>query len=307
MTKPLELRVLASFLVLADELSFTRAAAHLNMTQPPLSLQIKQLEANLGVKLFERTKRRVALTPEGAAFRAEVEKMFASERRARDVVHQVSRGESVAHIAIGFTPVTALDLMPALLRRFSAQVPGIRYSLKEMNSHTQRSALLNDELDIGFMRPPVIEQGLAARRLISEPHVLAVPADHPLAQRRTVHVRQLHGQTLTMFERRTGRYAHDLFMSWLAQSGVEPAQLHDVVQHHAMTALVSAGIGLALVPASSANQPVNGVVFKRLTGPPVPQIELWVATKKAPMNLMTAKFLAMTLRHVARHKTVLPR
>lgn len=306
MNKHFDLRVLASFLVLADELNFTRAAVRLHMTQPPLSLQIKQLEADLGVALFERSKRRVALTPAGIAFRAEAEKMFAQEERARDAVRRAGMGEQVAHLAIGFTPITALGLMPALLRRFSADAPGVRYSLKEMNSQAQRTALLHGDLDIGFMRPPVIEQGLSARLLFSEPHVLAVPAEHPLAQQTTVHVRALHGQPLTMFERRTGRYAHDLFLSWLSQSGVEPAQLHDAVQHHAMMTLVSAGVGLAVVPASSASQPINGVVFKRLTGLPVPRIELWVATRRDDPHPMLAQFLALTQAHVAQQAIHLP-
>jgi DNA-binding transcriptional LysR family regulator len=303
MNKHLDLRVLASFLVLADELNFTRAAVRLHMTQPPLSLQIKQLEAELGVELFHRSKRRVALTPAGIAFRVEAEKMFAQEERARDVVRQAVLGEEAAHLSIGFTPITAIDLMPGLLHRFTAAMPRVRYSLKEMNSQAQREGLLSGELDIGFVRPPVIEQGLSAQLLFSEPHVLAVPAAHPLAGLATVHVRELHGQPLTMFERRTGRYAHDLFMTWLAQSGVEPAQLHDAVQHHAMMAMVGAGIGLALVPASSASQPINGVVFKRLTGLPVPQIELWLATRKGNPNPMATEFIATTLDHVAHYKT----
>ncbi len=306
MSKHLDLRVLASFLVLADELNFTRAAVRLHMTQPPLSLQIKQLEAELGVVLFQRSKRRVVLTPAGIAFRAEAEKMFAQEERARDVVRRAGMGEQDAHLAIGFTPITALGLMPALLRRFSAAVPRVRYSLKEMNSLSQCTALLHGELDIGFVRPPVIEQGLSARLLFSEPHVLAVPVGHALAQQPTVHVRELHGQPLTMFERRTGRYAHDLFMSWLSQSGVEPAQLHDAVQHHAMMTLVSAGVGLAVVPASSACQPINGVVFKRLAGLPVPHIELWVATRKDDRHPMVAQFQALAHDHVTQHPVRLP-
>jgi len=306
MNKHLDLRVLASFLVLADELNFTRAAVRLHMTQPPLSLQIKQLEAELGVELFQRSKRRVALTTAGFAFRAEAEKMFAQEERARDVVRLAGLGEQVAHLSIGFTPVTALELIPTLLRRFTAEMPKVRFSLKEMNSQAQRDGLLSGELDIGFMRPPVIEQGLSAQLLFSEPHVLAVPADHALARAPSVHVRQLHGQSLTMFERRTGRYAHDLFMSWLSQSGVEPAQMHEAVQHHAMMALVSAGIGLAVVPASSASQPINDVVFKRLTGLPVPHIELWVATRKNNPNPIATQFLATTLEYVAQSKVQLP-
>ena len=306
MTAHLDLRVLQSFLVLAEELSFTQAARRLHMTQPPLSLQIKQLEAQLQTQLFERTKRSVRLTAAGQVLRTEVEKLFESEHRARQMVARAGRGEDVGHIAIGFTPVATLDLVPALLRRFSAQVPGILYSLKETSSDAQMAALLRNEIDIGFLRPPVVDSRLDARCLLTEPQVLAVPAAHPLATRARVHVKHLHGEMLATYERRTGRYAHDLMMTWLTQNDVVPARLHDVVQHHAMMALVSAGIGIALVPASTASQPVNGVVFRRLSGPAAPRIEMWMACRKDFSNPMTRLFADAALAYTRSWKVALP-
>ena len=306
MSRHFELRVLASFLVLAEELSFTRAAKRLHMTQPPLSLQIKQLEAELGVSLFDRTKRSVQLTPAGEAFRGEADKLFEIEHRAREIVRQVGLGEKVRHISIGFTPVTTQDLMPTLLRKFAEREPGIRFTLKELSSEAQRTALLNNELDLGFLRPPIIDQRLTARLLVSETHVLAVPVDHSFAQSKRVHVKQLHGEMLTILERRTGRYAHDRFVTWLSQSGVVPVHLHDVDQHHAVMALVSAGISLSLVPASAASQPVKGVVFKRLAGPPGPRTELCIAYRKDNINPMTLLFMELAFEHVSKRKAGLP-
>jgi len=291
MTAHLELRVLGSFLVLAEELSFTQAARRLHMTQPPLSLQIKQLEAQLQVRLFERTKRSVRLTAAGAALRTEVEKMFAAEHRLRQTVVQAGRGEQVGHIAIGFTPAATVEVVPALLRRFSAQVPGILYSLKETHSDAQVAALLRNELDVALVRPPVVDSRLDARCLLLEPQVLAVPESHVLATRAAVHVEHLHGEMLATYERRTGRYAHDLMMTWLLEHKVVPARLHDVVQHHAMMALVSAGDGIALVPASVARQPINGVVFRELSGPAPPQIEMWIVCRKDAVNPMVTLFI----------------
>jgi DNA-binding transcriptional LysR family regulator len=306
MTQHLDLRVLASFLVLAEELSFTQAARRLHMTQPPLSLQIKQLEAQLQTLLFERTKRSVRLTAAGEALRIEVEKLFEFEHRARQIVARVGRGEDVGHIAVGFTPAATIDLVPSLLKRFSAQVPGILYSLKEAHSDAQMAALLRNELDVALLRPPVVDSRLEARCLLTEPQVLAVPESHALATRAKVHVKHLHNEMLATYERRLGRYAHDLMMTWLTQHDVVPARLHDVVQHHAMMALVSAGIGIALVPASVARQPVNGVVFRRLSGPAPPRIELWMACRKERTNPMTQLFLDAAMAFATARRPALP-
>jgi len=189
--------------------------------------------------------------------------------------------------------------VPRLLRRFSAQVPAILYSLRETHSDAQMAALLRHELDIGLLRPPVVDARLDARCLLSEPQVLAVPQAHPLAARATVQVEHLHGEMLVTYERRIGRYAHDLMMGWLTRHDVVPARLHDVVQHHAMMAVVSAGIGIALIPASVARQPVNGVVFRPLDGPAPPRIELWMAWRKDAVNPMTRLFIDLSTAAMA--------
>ena len=302
MYNPLELRVLTSFLVLADDLNFTRAARRLNMTQPPLSLQIKQLEAQVGAQLFERTKRSVRLTPAGLVLRAEAEKLFDIEHRARQMVAQADRGEDVGHLGIGLTAISAVELVPDILRRFSARVPGVIYSLREISSDAMLQALLRNELDVAILRPPVTDPRLQARRLMSEPYVLAVPADHPLATQRKVHARDLHGQNLATLERRFGQYAYDLMMTWLAEHNVVPARVHDAARHHAMMSIVAAGIAVSLVPASAAAQPINGVVYRRLADRDVPALELWVAFHKEIGNPMTVPFVAQAVESAAGYK-----
>ncbi|TXI83436.1 MULTISPECIES: LysR substrate-binding domain-containing protein [unclassified Cupriavidus] len=299
MYTPLELRVLTSFLVLADELNFTRAARRLNMTQPPLSLQIKQLEAQIGAQLFERNKRSVRLTPAGQVLRAEAEKLFDIEHRARQMAAQAGRGEDVGHLAIGLTAISAIELVPDMLRRFSARVPGVLYSLRENSSEAMLQSLLRNELDVAILRPPVTDPRLQARRLMSEPYVLAVPTRHPLATKPRVHVRDLDGQSLATLERRHGQYAHDLIMTWLAEHNVVPARTHDGARHHAMMAMVAAGIAVSLIPASAAAQPIRGVVYRRLSDREVPSLELWVAFHKEIGNPMTLPFVAQAVASAA--------
>lgn len=291
MTRCLDLRLLSSFLVVADELNFTRAAKRLHMTQPPLSLQIKQLESALGASLFERTNRNVQLTAAGRTLRAEAEKLFALEHRTRQLVARVGRGEEGGHISIAFTAGASQDLVPTLLRRFESRAPGTLYSLKETSSDAQLSAVLRNEIDVALVRPPVADSRLAARCLISEPHWLALPADHPLAKKSSVQVRQLHGESFVAYERRAGRYVHDLIMRWLSEHDVTPARFHDVGQHNALMAAVAAGLGVALVPASTTSRAVDGVVFRRFSGPVAPEIELWIASRKQAVNPLTALFV----------------
>ena len=306
MANHLDLRVLTSFLVVAEELSFTRAAHRLHMTQPPLSLQIKQLEGQLGTSLFERTKRSVRLTAAGETLRSEAEKLFALEERARQLVARAERGQDGGHISIGFTTVASLNLVPTLLRRFSARLPDVVYSLKAISSDAQVSALLRNELDVGLVRPPIVDSRLDARCLLKEPQILAVPANHPLAVRAKVQVKDLRGEILVSFERRAGRYAQDLMKQWLTEHDVVPSQLHDVMYHGAMMAAVSGGLGIALVPASACTQQVNGVVFRRLTGSPPPLIELWIAFRKQTVNPITALFLDEALAHCTTYRQKLP-
>jgi len=234
--------------------------------------------------------------------RAEAEKLFALEHRTRQLVARVGRGEEGGHISIGFTAVASLHFVPGLLRRFNARVPGLFYSLKELSSDSQMSSLLRGEMDVALVRPPVVDSRLDARRLLSEPQVLAVPADHPLAGLLKVHVKHLHGQVLVAYERRAGRYVHDLLMRWLSEHNVVPSRYHEVVHHNALIAVVSAGLGVAVVPASVSALPIRGVVFKQFTGPSAPKIELWIASRKQAANPFTAVFLHEALDHSAQYR-----
>jgi len=302
MYTPLELRVLTSFLVLAEELNFTRAAHRLNMTQPPLSLQIKQLEAQVGALLFERSKRSVRLTPAGHVLRKEAQKLFDIEHRARQMVGQAGRGEDVGHLGIGLTAISAIELVPNMLRHFSARVPGVLYSLREISSEAMVESLLRNELDVAILRPPVTDPRLQARRLMSEPYVLAVPQHHPLVGRQRVRARDLDGESLATLERRHGQYAHDLMMSWLAEHNVVPSRIHDAARHHAVMSMVAAGIAVALVPASAAAQPVRGAVYRRLADRDVPALELWIAFHKEIGNPLTLPFVEQAVDSAANYR-----
>lgn len=289
MTDYLEPRLLSSFLMVADELSFTRAARRLHMTQPPLSLQIKQLEGRLGTTLFDRTNRHVRLTAAGETLRVEAEKMLAMNTFVQELVARVGRGEVGGHIAVGFTAVASIQFVPELLSRFSTKVPEVLYSLQDCGSEAQISALLRNELDVGFVRPPVVDSRLDSFCVQREKHVLAIPVAHRLATANSLKVGDLKNVQLVAYERRAGRYVNDLIMRWLSDFNVLPSRFHDVVHHNALMTMVSAGLGLAIVPKSATTRAWGGVVFREFTeGPYPPQIELWIAFRKSTSNPLTA-------------------
>ena len=292
MNEFLDLKLLASFLVLAEELNFTRAAKRLHMTQPPLSLQIKQLETRLSTPLFERTNRYVRLTPAGETLRTEAEKLLAMNKLAQQLVMQVGRGEGGGHLSIGFTAVASIYFVPEVLKRFKQQTSGVIFSLQDMGSDAQQSALLRNELDVGFVRPPVVDSRLEAFCVQREPHVLAIPSDHRLASAPSLQVYDLQGEELVTYERQAGRYVYELTMRWLSNNNVLPSRHHDVGHHNSLISVVSAGLGVALVPRSVSLRPISGIVFREFThGPVPPDIELWITFRKRPSNPLAARII----------------
>ena len=157
----MELRALRYFVVLAEELHFGRAARRLSLTQPPLSQAIAKLERELGVRLFERTRRKVALTLAGATFLDEARATLARAAQAVELVQRAQRGE-VGRLSIGYLAATAYTLLPLVLRDFSRSYPGVKLELRELTIPQQHAALLKGDIDVAILRPPVSEAELAS-------------------------------------------------------------------------------------------------------------------------------------------------
>ncbi len=181
----MELRALRYFVTLADELHFGRAARRLAMTQPPLSQAIMNLERELGVRLLERTQRRVALTHAGATFLEEAKATLARAASAVELAQRAQRGE-VGRLAVGYLAATAYTLLPLVLRDFARDFPGVKLGLRELTLPEQHAALLKGDIQVGLLRPPVAEAELASETILAERFVLALPSRHPLCALRRV-------------------------------------------------------------------------------------------------------------------------
>lgn len=261
-----------SFIAVAEELHFGRAAVRLNMTQPPLSRQIQKLEEQVGARLLLRDNRSVSLTAAGAAFLVDARRLIATAERTPATVQRIAAGKTGV-VRIGFTATAAYSMLGRLLSELARALPDVHIDLQEAVTGEQLEALRRGDLDLGLGRPPFDTDGLASALLSREGLLLAVPAGDPLAAlHRPVTADELDETPLIMHEPGRARYFSDLVTRLL------PVRPHHVVytvtQVLTMLALVAAGRGAAFVPESARHIAFRGVVFLELAGEPADAVEL---------------------------------
>jgi len=293
----MELRQLRYFVTLAAELHYGRAAKRLALTQPPLSQAILNLERELGVRLFDRTRRSVALTHAGKAFLGEAQQTLARADRAVDHAQRAGRGE-VGRLAVGFLANTAYTLLPLVLRDFARGFPGVTLDLRELTIPQQVEALRRENIDVGLLRPPVTEPEIVADTILEEPFVLALPAAHALCGLQRVPLKRLEGESFVMFPRTAGFVFHDLIMGFCLRAGFTPRVAQEVNQTHAVIGLVSAGIGVALVPASAQKIGLPGVVYRPFREA-TPLARVAIARRRSDASPVVAAFLEVAHRVTA--------
>jgi DNA-binding transcriptional LysR family regulator len=289
-----ELRALRYFVALAEELHFGRAAQRLSMTQPPLSQALAKLERELGVRLIERTRRKVELTVAGGAFLDEARATLARAAQAVELAQRAQRGE-VGRLAVGYLAATAYTLLPLALRAFRSDFPGVKLELRELTIPQQHTALLRGDIDVAILRPPVSEAELAAETILAEPFVLALPARHPLRALRRVPVKRLAGEPFVMFPRQPGLVFHDLVMDFCLRAGFTPRVAQEAYQTHTVVGLVAACIGVALVPASAQKLGLAGVAYRSLREA-TPQSRTAIAWRRADASPAIRAFLEAARR-----------
>ena len=289
----MELRHLRYAVALADELHFARAAARLHIAQPPLSQQIKALETELGVRLFDRTSRRVGLTDAGAAFIAEARRTLASAEQAIEAARRAARAET-GRLAIGYVSSASYELLPAVLRAFRRRAPDVLLVLEEMNSSEQSRGVLAGTLDLGFVRrPPPTDRRLAGTAVRREPIVVAVPRDHALAAARAIRLRELALEPFVIFPARPRPSWADVALDLCRGAGFEPRVVQEAVEMVSALSLVAAGIGIALVPGAVRAVRRPGVVFRPLT--PAPWSEVMLIRRNEPPTALIARFLEVVV------------
>ncbi len=296
MNRRMELRHLRYFVAVAEELHFGRASTRLGIAQPPLSQQIRQLERELGAALFNRTKRRVELTPAGRAFLEHTRQILAETERAKRVVRRAGRGE-IGRLAIGFVSSADLDVLPRVLRVWNERFPDVEVELHALLTAAQVDALQRGRLDVGFIRLPADETTLVVESIRREPLVVALSERHRLARAKRVRLGDLASETMLLFARHTAPGYFDVFIGACRRAGFTPRLLAPGSMQTNL-ALVSAGLGVSLMPASIRNLRRSGVVYRPLA-PPVTQVEMAIAYRRDEPSAIVTAFL-QTVRDVMR-------
>jgi DNA-binding transcriptional LysR family regulator len=268
MSEPLvELRLWRQFVAVAEELHFGRAAARLHMTQPPLTQAIAQLERLLEVRLFDRTKRSVALTPAGEALLPQARELL-GRAQALPAQARAAAGGELGRLRVAFVSTVGFALLPQWLRAFRARYPQVQMELVEATGDVQLPALQRGEVDAGFMlhSPGFAPAGLEHVAVAREPLVLALPEAHPLARSSRLPLAAVLQEPLVIFPRRIVPSLHDAIFGMYHGAGREPQVAQEAIQMQTIVNLVSAGLGLAWVPESVREFQRTGVVYRQLGG-----------------------------------------
>lgn len=258
----IELQQARFFVTLAEELNFSRAARRLNISQPPLSRHIQQLEYLLGVKLFERTSRRVVLTPAGVTFHAEARLLLQQADAAVVAVRRAARALEGA-LTIGFVGAATYDYLPRMIKAATAELPSISLDLVQMESVEQQEALLAGSIDLALSRPLNGPASIDQMTVAIDELILAIPNQHPLAVRRRPPLRSLNGEPFIMFAP-AARYLHDMLTDMFAQHAITPRVVQQLTHSQSILSLVSVGIGLAIVPQAAKKACFDNVTFRNL-------------------------------------------
>jgi DNA-binding transcriptional LysR family regulator len=287
-----ELSQLRCFVAAAEELHFGRAAARLNMTQPPLSRQIQLLERAVGVTLLERTSRTVRVTPAGRAFLVEAQRILKLSESAALRAWRIAAGKA-GSLSIGFTAAAGYHFLPRLIRLVRAQMPNLDLTLKEMVSGEQMEGLLSGRIDLGLFRPPVDRRELSTLCVLEEPLVAAISSDDSRARKESLMLEDFDKKPFIMYSTDGARYFHDLVSSLLNRAEVNPAVVQYMTQIHSILALVSAGLGAAIVPAAAQSLHFDGVTFRVIRTKPERPVELYLVWRKDGDNAVVNRFLEL--------------
>jgi len=285
----MELRHIRYFVAVAEELHFGRAAERLQMAQPPLSQQIRQLEAELDVQLFYRTKRKVQLTEAGQVFLKEARQILAQSEQAVQIAQRANRGE-MGRLAIGFVGSATYSVLPIVLRAFCKRFPEVQLILHELTTAEQIEALREQRIQVGFVRPPIYDEEFRLASVLREAFIAVLPESHPLATQPKISLQSLAHEPFILFPSHLGIGFYHQVINLCQQAGFTPKVAQEAIQMQTIISLVAAELGVALVPASLQNLQRVGIVYKPLVEA-TPTVELAIVWREDELSPVFYRFL----------------
>nr|WP_218035231.1 LysR family transcriptional regulator [Pseudomonas aeruginosa] len=288
------------FIAVAEELHFGRAAERLGISQPPLSQQIQALEEEIGARLFERTNRRVELTDAGRLFLDESRQVLAQVDKAVLLARRAHLGE-LGELKIGFTssaPFTST--IPSSIHAFRKAYPDVHLDLQEMSSRQVLKALLEESLQVGVIRPLALPDAVHWVELFREPLVAVLRADHPLAagSEDGLAIAALAEEPFVFFPRSYGTGLYDQVIALTRQAGFSPRIAQEASEAMTIIGLVSAGLGVSILPASFRRTRVDGVVYRTLSDPEA-TTAVWLVRRENEGSPLALSFIDLVTREAA--------
>ena len=268
----MDLRQLRYFVAVAEERHFGRAAQRLHMSQPPLSMQIKALERELGIELLERTSRRVALTDAGRALLERAKTILDAVEEAREVARGAEQGMQ-GRLEVGFISSASLSLLPPSIRLFRERFGGVELELKELTSAQQMDALYEGGIRVGLVRLPLRAPGIRFEPVLEERLVVAVPSGHALEKLERVPLEAIVDLPLIFFTRQLIPGFHAQIVELFRRVGAFPKVAQHAVHVQTIVGLVASGVGIAILPSSAERVSREGVVYRTLD---VPDATSWM-------------------------------
>lgn len=295
----MELRQLRYFVVLAEELHFSRAARRLSISQPPLSVAIRQLEEQLQAQLFERNSKEVRLTPAGAHLWVQARELLDHARRAAQDTRAIAHGME-GTLRLGFVGSSMYRGLPEALDSFRSSHPRVRIDMLELNSAEQVLGLQQARLDLGLMHTMQTPPGLQAQVLISEPFMACLAATHALASRPVIEAQDLAGERMILFSSQVSPDYYQRISQICVSAGFTPDLRHEVRHWLSVLSLVSLGQGVSLVPACLRRVGMPGLAFVPLAGshPPSELQAMWHNAHAQPLVAQLVRCIEQSLADI---------
>jgi DNA-binding transcriptional LysR family regulator len=287
----MELKHLTSFIAVAEQLSFVRAAERLYLSQPALTGQIQKLEEELEVQLLVRNRRSVKLTDAGKVFLSEARATLLRARQAAERARKAARGE-IGRLRIGFVSSAALEIVPDIVVAFRKQHPDVTLELMNLRTVSQVKKLISKNLDIGFLRLPLSNEQLHTTVIHREPFLLVLPKGHPHARDKQVHIAHLRTENFVAYGRRWAPGFFDSVIQMCLKEGFSPNIVQETGEMYTAISLIAAGAGIAVLPRSVVLAQSRNIVMKPLAGE-IPVSEIAIATRAGNNSLIVRSFIKL--------------
>lgn len=292
----MELRHLRYFVAVAEELHFTRAAERLGIKQPPLSLQIRHLEREVGTPLFRRLKRGIELTETGGVLLEEARRILDQVERTKAGVQSHARG-AAGRIHLGFAGATYVHrLVIAIILAYRERYPGVDLLPEQSNTARLVAGLRSAEIDVAFVRPPIIDpEGLSLEPLVDEPMMIVLPESHVRARDRSMPLVALAPEPMILFPRAIGPGFYDTIIASCHRAGFSPKLGQEASQTVSIAHMVAAGFGVSIVPQSLQQIRAEGVAYLRIEGE-APRALVSLAYRRSDRSPVVRNFVVLAQR-----------